>query len=113
MEKNIFNIKSNPMCVISKEVFGDYSIRDIQTNSSWSSNPYGKDYAIVPDEIVQDILKTNGFCDIELNEDGTEIISFTAREIPEIPQPERQPSAEERLAALEKAMLEQIGVTTE
>lgn len=113
MEEKILDARLNPFCVVSKETFGEYFIRDIQTNSSWNSNPYGDDYAIVPDEMVQDILKTNGFCDIELNKDGTEIISFTAREIPEIPQPERQPSAEERLAALEKAMLEQIGVTTE
>lgn len=107
------NKRKNPFCVISKDTFGDYNVRDIQTNSSWSKNPYGDDYAVVPDEMVQDILATRGFCDIELNEDGTEIISFTAREVPEIPQPEMPPSSEERLSALENAMLEMLGVTTE
>lgn len=103
----------NPFCVISKNCFGEYAIRDIQTNSSWGENPYGEVYAVVPDEMVQDILETKGFCDIELNEEGTEVVSFTTREFAEIPLPERQPTTKERLSALEKAMLEQIGVVTE
>lgn len=73
----------NPFCVISKATFGEYAVRDIQTNSGWSKNPY-EDYAIVPDEMVLDIMETKGFCDIVLNEDGTEVVGFTAREIPEI-----------------------------
>lgn len=81
----------NPFCVISKETFGEYAVHDIQTNSAWSENPYS-DYAIVPDEMVPDIMATNGFCDIVLNEDGTEVVEFSAREIPEIPQEEPQPS---------------------
>lgn len=105
--------RKNPFCVVSKEVFGKYAVRDIQTNSAWDKNPYGDDYAVAPDDMVQDILETRGFCDIELNADGTEIVSFTAREIPEMPEVERKPTTEERLAALEMAMLEQIGVVTE
>lgn len=97
------DIKSrvNPFCVISKETFGEYNVRDIQTNSGWTENPY-EDYAIVPDDMVEDIMATCGFCDIELNEDGTEIVSFTAREIPDIPQEEEEtePSADEILDAL-------------
>ena len=75
----------NPFCVISKSVYGEYAVHDIQTNSSWGENPYGEEYAVVPDDMVQAILETRGFCDIELNEDGTEVVEFTAREIPEIP----------------------------
>lgn len=75
----------NPFCVISKATYGEYAVRDIQTNSAWSENPYGEDYAIVPDEMVPDIKATQGFCDIVLSEDGTEVVSFTAREIPDIP----------------------------
>lgn len=90
----------NPFCVISKEVFGQYNVRDIQTNSAWGSNPYS-DYAVVPDDMVTAIQETRGFCDIELNEDGTEIISFTARETPEIPEAPHEPTAEERIAELE------------
>ena len=93
----------NPFCVISKAVFGEYNVRDIQTNSAWGSNPY-PDYAVVPDDMVTAILETRGFCDITLNEDGTEIISFTAREIPEIPEAPHEPTAEERIAELEIAL---------
>lgn len=86
------SIRKNPFCVISKVTYGDYATRDIQTNNAWNKNPYGEDYAIVPDDMVEDILATKGFCDIELNEDGTEVVSFTALDIPEIPEPEAQPT---------------------
>ena len=81
-------IRKNPFCVISKETFGEYAVHDIQTNNAWSTNPYGEAYAVVPDEMVEAIMETCGFCDLELNEDGTEVVSFTAREIPDIPEPE-------------------------
>ena len=90
----------NPFCVISKNTFGEYNVRDIQTNSAWGANPY-EDYAVVPDDMVQAIMETRGFCDIKLNEDGTEVVSFTAREIPEMPVPTPEPTAEERIAELE------------
>jgi hypothetical protein len=89
----------NPFCVISKNTFGEYAVRDIQTNSSWGANPY-EDYAVVPDDMVLDILETRGFCDIVLNEDGTEVVEFTAREIPNIPVAEAEPTTEDILNAL-------------
>ena len=93
-------VRENPFCVISKETFGEYAVHDIQTNSAWNENPY-EDYAVVPDEMVTDILATKGFCNIELNADGTEVVSFTAREIPEIPEPTPEPTLEEKVANLE------------
>ena len=86
--------RKNPFCVISKQTFGEYAVHDIQTNSAWAGNPYG-DYAVVPDEMVEEIMATRGFCDIELNEDGTEVASSTAREIPKIPEPEAEPTEDE------------------
>lgn len=85
IEEEIIEIpqRVNDFCVISKFTWENGG-RDIQSNSGWSENPYGEDYAIVPDEMVPDIMATQGFCDIELNEDGTEVVEFTAREIPEI-----------------------------
>ena len=102
IEEEIIEIpqRVNPFCVISKNTFGEYAVRDIQTNSSWSANPY-EDYAIVPDDMVTAIMETRGFCDITLSEDGTEVVSFTAREIPSIPEPPHEPTAEERIAELE------------
>lgn len=96
----------NDFCVISKGTFGEYNVRDIQTNSTWGSNPYGDGYAVVSDDMVTAILETRGFCDITLNEDGTEIVGFTAREIPEIPEPPREKTAEERIAELEAQNVE-------
>lgn len=90
--------RKNDFCVISKED-NENGWRDLQTNSAWSANPYGDDYAVVPDEMVEAIWETCGYCDIELNEDGTEVVSFTAKEIPVFPEPEREPTEEEKLRA--------------
>lgn len=91
--------RENPFCVIAKEPWENGG-RDLQSNGAWSENPYGEEYAVVPDEMVTSIMETKGFCDIELNEDGTEVVSFTAKEIPEIPEPEPEPSSSEILDAL-------------
>ncbi len=85
-EENIIERK-NPFCVISIDTFGEYAVHDIQTNSSWTSNPY-ENYAVVPDEMVEAIMETCGFCDIELNKEGKEVVSFAARDIPYIPDAE-------------------------
>lgn len=87
------NIRKNHFCVISKKTYGEYETHIIQTNSSWSENPYGETYAVVPDDMVQDILATKGFCNITLNDDGTEVVSFVAREIPELPEPTPEPTS--------------------
>ena len=98
----------NQFCVISKDTVEVKDINGekhyfhmIETNSAWGANPYGDDYAVVPDDMVTDIMETHGFCDIELNEDGTEVVSFTAREIPEIPVAEAPPTDVEILYEIE------------
>lgn len=84
-------LESMPFCVISINTFGDYEMHDIQTSFVWFKNPYETGYAVVPDDLVEGIRATRGFCDIELNEEGTEVVSFTAREIPDIPKPDPEP----------------------
>jgi hypothetical protein len=69
--------------IISKNTFGKYGIRDIQTNSCWTGCE-AEDYAIIPDNLVEGILATKGFCDIVLNAEGTEVVSFTPRDIPSV-----------------------------
>lgn len=110
IEEEIIEISQrvNPFCVISKDVVKvedingkKHDLHTIETNSSWGENPYPEDYAVVPDEMALAIQETRGFCDIELNEDGTEVVEFTAREIPEIPEEEPQPTSEDRIAELE------------
>lgn len=92
-------IQNKPLCVISKAVFGEYEVHDIQTNSGWLKNPYGEDYAIVPEEMVESIQETRGFCDIVLDEGGVAVVSFTAREIPVIPESEEPASVWDELDA--------------
>lgn len=77
----IMRIKKHMLFVISKFTWENGG-RDIQSNSAWSANPYGEEYAVVPDDMVEKIMETSGFCNIELNEDGTEVVAFTALPIP-------------------------------
>lgn len=100
----------NDFCVISKFTWKNGG-RDIQKNSGWSANPYPEDYAIVPDEMVPDIEETKGFCDIVLSEDGTEVVEFTAREIPEFPEKEPEPTLEERVTTIEETLANGGGST--
>ena len=92
MEEEIAERK-NPFCVISLDV-SELGQHNIQTSSAWGTNPYPDTYAVVLDEMVPEIRKTRGFCDIVLNEEGTEVVSFAAREIPAIPEPEEEPAEE-------------------
>ena len=70
--------------VISKSTFGSYNVRDIQCNANWYCCPY-PDYALIPDNLIDGILATKGYCDITLNSEGTEVTGFTARTIPSVP----------------------------
>ena len=83
--------RKNPFCVICKtpNKNGWY---DIQTNSAWSANPYGDDYAEVLDELVEGAMETGGYLIPTFSEDGTKMIAFVATEIPVLPEPEPQPT---------------------
>lgn len=67
--------------VISIDTFGEHEVHDIQCNSCWSGCAIDG-YALIPDGLVEGILETSGYCDIVLNNDGTEVSSFTARPEP-------------------------------
>ena len=93
--------------VISKEKQGDeFPHHDIQWNSRWTENPYPDTYVIIPESVVDRILPTKGFCNLALNEDGTEVLDFSKLPIPEIPVPEEGPTTEEKIAELEAANIE-------
>ena len=83
--------RKNDFCVISKES-NENGWHDLQTNSAWSKNPYGEDYAVVPDDMVEAIMETCGYCFIELNEDGTEVVSFEKVPIPIMPEADPIPT---------------------
>lgn len=75
------------LCIISKKPIGDTGQRYIHNGAGISYNPYPERYAVVPQSMVNDIFETRGFCDIELDEEGSTVVSFTANEIPEIEEP--------------------------
>ena len=102
--------RQNDFCVISK-ITNENGWHDLQTNSAWCENPYGEEYAVVPDDMVTDIMETCGYCDIELNEDGTEVVSFTAREIPEIPEEEPENPEDDSVSWDSMAAAIEEGVT--
>lgn len=87
-------------CIISKIAFNDYGRRDIQTNVEWSEERQGGDFALVPDDLIEGIVATEGFCDLELSDDENVVIAFTAREIPELPGYEEL-SLEQRVKTVE------------
>lgn len=84
-------VRQNPFCVISKEA-NENGWHDLQTNFAWNQNPYGDGYVIVPDDMVEAIMETYGYCDIELNEYGTEVVSFVKRDIPIVETPVPEPT---------------------
>lgn len=109
VEEEVVEHKNN-FCVVAKEA-DENGWRSIQTSSAWAENPYGEGYAVVPDDMVPAILETMGFCDIVLNEDGTEVVEFTANEIPDFPEPEHEPTEmevlQEEVTDLQLALVEQ------
>ena len=87
------------MFIISKSTYGEHRQHYIYSSTAWVENPYPDDYAIVPPELEEGIKETDGFCDITLNNRGTKVLSFTAREIPVIEEPEQPVTEAERLRA--------------
>lgn len=86
--------RKNDFCVISLEC-NENGWYDIQTNSAWSSNPYGDGYAEVLDELVEGAMSTYGYLNPVFNEDRTKMIDFTPAEIPVFETPEPEPTEEE------------------
>ncbi|MBQ2880170.1 MAG: hypothetical protein IJE27_05700 [Anaerotignum sp.] len=83
-------MRKNFVCIISEATYGEHDIHQIQANGGWTENPKLEGYVLVPDDMVEGIMETRGFCDITV-ENGV-VTSFTAREIPDIP--DQEPEAE-------------------
>lgn len=81
----------HPFTVISVMGTDEYpTLHDIQQNSTWSENPYGESYAVVPDDMVDEVLSVGCWCSIT-TENGV-LTSITKVEPPYIPEPEPQPT---------------------
>lgn len=59
-----------------------------------------KSFAIFPDSMIDGILETQGLCDLELSEDGKEVVSFTALEIPDFMKESSEPTAQDDTDAM-------------
>ena len=59
-----------------------------------------KSYAIIPDDLLEGILATDGWCDVEVGDDGKTAIGFTAVEIPEYARKSTEPTTDDILNAL-------------
>ena len=79
--------RKNDFCVISKTP-NENGWYDIQSNSAWSANPYGDDYAEVEDELVEGAMETCGYLHPVFNAEGTKMVDYTPAEIPVFPEPE-------------------------
>ena len=87
------------MLVISKSTFGEHKQHYMYGSTAWEDNPYPDDCAIVPPDMEEAIKETQGYCDIKLSKDGTEVTAFAAREIPKIEEPEQPVTEYEQLRA--------------
>lgn len=57
------------------------SKREFHIGVEWD-NVQHNSFATFPDEMIDGIVNCEGFCDLQLNENGTEVVSFTALEMP-------------------------------
>ena len=74
--------------------------REILTNIEFDEGAY-KTFAVIPDNLLDGILETRGWCELELSDDGKTVVNFIATEIPEyIRKRKEEPTLEERIAAL-------------
>lgn len=74
------------MVIIAKVTFDAFERRSIMQGVEYTEEAF-PDFAVVPEELVEGILATEGFCDIELSGDGKTVVSFAARAIPNFPEP--------------------------
>lgn len=84
---------------------------DYESQSHRTSNWMSDEWIEVPENLVQTLYECGGYCDLTI-ENG-KLVGITPTERPE-PEPEPYvPTTEERIVALEAAMLSMMGVSTD
>lgn len=85
--------RMHPFTVISVMGTEEYpTLHDIQQNSAWSENPYGETYALVPDDMVDEVMSIGCWCNITVED--CVLTSITKVEPPK-PKPEPEPEPTE------------------
>lgn len=102
--------RKHPLTVIS--VFGTEqypTLHNIQQNSAWGENPYGEAYAVVPDDMVEEVMTCGCWCNIEV-ENGV-LTKITKVDAPYIPPEPHEPTdielLQEQVTELQMALCEQ------
>lgn len=85
--------------IIYKMNFPFPSKREIRIGVEYNEEQH-KSFAIFPDPMIDGILATQGLCDLELSEDGKEVVSFTALEIPDFMKESSEPTAQDDTDAM-------------
>lgn len=94
--------RTEPYYFISINTSGKYGAHPI---FSYQDNTLREGLARIPDDMVEAIQETWGLCDLVLNDDETEVVNFTPREKPEIPEPTPEPTLSERVTTVEEQLL--------
>lgn len=97
----IYKMSTSMDAPFASSDIGIYHRRQIIIGVEYDEEQH-KSFAIFPDSMIEGLLATEGFCELELSEDGKEVVSFTPLEIPEYAKKPTEPTAEERIAALEE-----------
>lgn len=111
MEENEIT-RQHPFTVISVNGTEEYpTLHDIQQNSAWSENPYGESYAVVPDDMVDDVMQCGCWCNIE-TENGV-LTKITPVEPPVIPPTPHEPTDIEILQKENRLLKAQVSALAE
>lgn len=111
MEENEIT-RLHPLTVISVTGTDEYpTLHDIQQNSAWSENPYGDAYAIVPDDMVNEVMACGCWCNIEV-QNGV-LTKITKVEPPVIPPTPHEPTDIEILQKENRLLKAQVSALAE
>lgn len=92
-------------------ISSDFGMHEYESQSRRTENWMGAEWLEVPESLVSSLYACGGYCDLQI-EDGV-LVGITPTERPE-PEPEPYvPTTEERISALESAMLAMMGVSAD
>ena len=93
-EEIVVNERTHSIHIISKTpIYSCEGIdfHDVSSNSGWGENPNPNDYVVVPDNMVDTFnaeREDKLVISIVMNEDETELVSYTVVDNPVVPEPE-------------------------
>jgi hypothetical protein len=95
----IYKMSTSMDAPFASSDIGIYHRRQIIIGVEYDEEQH-KSFAIFPDSMIEGLLATEGFCELELSEDGKEVVSFTALEIPDFMKESSEPTAQDDTDAM-------------